>query len=141
MNVLEASFLEELVSGVGQVVSDARNRRDQLSAASQMSLRSEEFSSVFLLGKRVLVSRSGSEKLDHVGLSTADLKLEWLSFFRTADKLACSFEGGSNFSVFHFVKVGHLTGDNDLERALATSVVQLNEEKAFSTKTGGTCPS
>lgn len=63
MDVLETAFLEELVRGVGQVVTDAHDGRDQFCAATQMSLGTEIFVSVALGRQGVLVGWRVANKL------------------------------------------------------------------------------
>lgn len=88
MDVLEAALLEELMSSVSQVVTDAHDRGDQLGAASQMSLSAEELVCVALRGKGVLVSRGIADEFTLVDGCGADLNLKWLACCGTTDQLA-----------------------------------------------------
>ena len=98
VDVLEAAFLEEFVRGVGQVVSHAHDGRDQLRAASQMSLCAQELVGVSLGRQWVLGRVSDANKLARVHSLRADLKLEWLALLRAPNQLARGFEAGANFS-------------------------------------------
>ena len=90
MDVLEASLLEELVSGVRQVVSDAHDSRDQLCAATKMCLSAEIFTGEALRWKGILGRICCTYNLDLVYIFRADLKLKWLSLLRTANEFTSS---------------------------------------------------
>jgi hypothetical protein len=53
VDVEESAFLEELVSGISQVVADAGDRRDQFGAGAQVSVLAEILVGVALGGERI----------------------------------------------------------------------------------------
>ena len=96
MNILKAALLEEFVRRVSQVIADAHDSRNQLCAASQVSLRAKKFVGVTLRRQRILVCRRVTHELALVDCLRADLQLEGLTLSRTTDQLARGRVAGTN---------------------------------------------
>ena len=96
MNILKAALLEEFVRRVSQVIADAHDSRNQLCAASQVSLSPQVLISVLLWGQWVLCSRSDANEVTLVHLLAADGQLEGLTLLRATDQLARGLEAGAD---------------------------------------------
>lgn len=127
--------------GVSQVVSDAHNSRDKLCAATEMGLSTKVFLSEALGWQGILIGLCISDKLDLVNILRTDLELEGLALFGAANKFTCGGNTASDLSGGNFCKVWDISRHDDLNGALTTSIVKLDEEKSFSTSTGATGPS
>ena len=140
VNVLEAAILEELVGGESQVVSDAHNSRDQFCAAAQVGLLAKELLCVALDRQGVLRGIGRTCDSDFVDVLGADLELEWLTVLGTHDKLASDNVSRADLSLRDLIIVWNVTRDDNLQRVLAATIVELNEEEVLTTSTSCACP-
>jgi hypothetical protein len=83
VDIEESLFLEELVSSVGQVVSDSGDCPEGISPGSEMGFFSQEFERVFLLRERIFACVTFAVNLAGMLINLTHLQLKLLSWRQT----------------------------------------------------------
>jgi len=140
MDILESSFLEEVVGGVCKVVSNSSDSSKEVSSRSQVGDFSQELFSVFLFGKGKLASITQTYDLNCVFLWITHLQLKRLTFSWTGNQSAYELERRSVLQFADFFKGIHGFEDHNLKIIHAGTVTQCHEA-AILTLSHTPCPS
>jgi hypothetical protein len=122
VDVQEAAFLEELMSGISQVVSDTSHGRNQLGAGTQVSVLTEILVGVAFGWKWVSGAIAMANHLTRVPFWVANLQLKQLTLSRALDELALELVAGTNFACSDVIEVWHGAVDYDLESRRAAAI-------------------
>ena len=96
-----------------------------------------------LLGREgvLAIARWGdADKLAGMDIVLANLELEGLTSHGTSDQLSSGFEARADFGEREFCEAINITGDDDLQGTLATTIVEFNEEKCLTSGSCGSSP-
>lgn len=98
VNVQESALLEELVSSIGEVVSNASYRRNQFGTGTQVGVFAQILVGVAFCWQWVGCTVAVTDHLACMLLWVANLELKELTFCRTLDELAFKLVAGSDLA-------------------------------------------